>query len=88
MMKYGKVYYKTVKYVLCLTDAQTPAMHVTGKYRYKDVGVVLSFKQFWLFKVQIPSDANVALTTFKDKYDGDIYEISIGAENNTITYIK
>lgn len=71
-------------------NADTGAKEValSGKFVYKDIGVVLAFKQYIVFAAKISEDAHVALTTFKNVYEGNIYEVIIGYQGNTTTVIR
>ena len=62
-------------------DTSSSNITVRGSYQYKNIGIAVSFTHSFVFTVKIANDAYIALTTFKDVYDGDIYEIVIGGEN-------
>ena len=71
----------------CL-DTGAYEVPVTGSYRFKNVDIVLTFKYSLIFKVRMASAAIIAFTTHLGNYDGDIYEIVIGANDNTESLIR
>jgi Farnesoic acid 0-methyl transferase len=74
---------------LCfVVDTGATEISMPNSYQYKIVNVVLAFRTSVIFKVKIINDACIALTTFRDYYDGDIYEIVVGAWNNTACVIR
>lgn len=78
----------TVICLFSLAESRVTEVSVPGLYRYKDCGIVLSFKQSVILTVKISSNAHIALTTYKDNYDGDVYEIVIGSNENTTSIIR
>lgn len=61
---------------------------MAGNYRYRNVPVVLSFRTSLVFSMRISNSAHIALTTFKNSYGGDIYEIVIGGRGNKESAIR
>jgi hypothetical protein len=55
---------------------------------FQDIGIILSFKTWIVFRVKIDSSAQIALTTEKNKFDGNMYEVDIGAFENTTSLIR
>ena len=70
------------------TAAEAGRVNLDKDVKYQDAGVILSFKQSCIFRVKINSDAYIALTSKKNQYDGEMYEIVIGASSNTTSIMR
>ena len=61
---------------------------VPGNIQYRTVGIPLAFRNYIVFKVNVASDAIIGLTTYRDCYNDDMYEIVIGGGANSWTGIR
>jgi uncharacterized Fe-S cluster-containing radical SAM superfamily protein len=75
-------------YAIVCTVTGAIEIVVQATFLYRDVGLVYAFKNSFVFKVQMASDVMLALTTTKGYYEGEFYEIVIGGDDNSVSYIR
>jgi hypothetical protein len=79
---------QVLQYIILFVEIGGMEIDIPATYTYKLLDIVPSFQMDFVFKVKIATDACIALTPCKDVYDGDIYEIIIGALENTVSFIR